>query len=209
MCGAAAEACQVADLVLVFCQGHKIRNPDAEITQICKRFNTSHRLILSGAPIQNKLTELWSLFDFVFPGKLGTLPVFEEQFALPISAGTYANASVFKVQAAKQCSVVLRDLLRPYLLRRLKTDVKLALPEKSEKVLFCHLTDEQRAAYEKYLESDFVSAVLAGRANAFAALTSVLKVCNHPHLLEWELGGDPYGKWQLSGKLRVLKQASD
>ena len=151
---------------------------------------------------------MWSLFDFVFPGKLGTLPVFEEQFAIPIAAGTYANASQFKIQAARQCSILLRDLLRPYLLRRLKADVKIDMPEKSEKVLFCHLTDEQRVVYEEYLEGDFVASVLAGRANAFAALTSVLKVCNHPHLLKWDLGGDRYGDWQASGKMRVLKQAS-
>jgi hypothetical protein len=119
---------------VVLDEGHKIRNPHAEITQVCKQFNTPHRLILSGAPIQNKLTELWSLFDFVFPGKLGTLPLFEEHFAIPIAMGTYANASEFKVQTAARCSMVLRDLLRPYLLRRMKADVKLAMPDKSEKV---------------------------------------------------------------------------
>ena len=85
---------------VVLDEGHKIKNPDAEITQICKRFSTCHRLILSGVPIQNKLTELWSLFDFVYPGKLGTLPTFEEQFSIPIAAGTYANASEFKLQTS-------------------------------------------------------------------------------------------------------------
>lgn len=104
------------------------------MTLICKRFNTCHRLILTGAPIQNKLTELWSLFDFVFPGKLGTLPTFQEQFSMPISAGAYVNCSAFKAQAAYQCSVVLRDLIRPYLMRRLKADVKLDLPSKTEQV---------------------------------------------------------------------------
>jgi len=56
-------------------------------------FQTSHRIILSGSPIQNKLTELWSLFDFVFPGKLGTLPVFQAQFEIPIQLGGYANGN--------------------------------------------------------------------------------------------------------------------
>ena len=119
---------------VVLDEGHKIRNPDAAITQVCKRFNTGHRLILTGSPIQNKLTELWSLFDFVFPGKLGTLPTFHEQFGLPIAAGTYANASRFKVQAAYQCSLVLRSLIRPHLLRRLKADVDIELPDKTEQV---------------------------------------------------------------------------
>ena len=170
---------------IVLDEGHKIRNPDAEVTLVAKRFNTGHRLILTGAPIQNKLAELWSLFDFVYPGKLGTLPMFEEQFALPISQGAYANASDFKVQAAYQCSLVLRDLIRPHLLRRTKADVQLNLPNKSEQVLFCQLTDEQREVYERFLQTDLVSKVLQGRANAFAALSSILKVCNHPHLLTW------------------------
>ena len=52
-------------------EGHKIRNPDAAVTLACKSFLTTHRVVMTGAPIQNKLQELWSLFDFVFPGKLG------------------------------------------------------------------------------------------------------------------------------------------
>jgi DNA excision repair protein ERCC-6 len=196
---------------VVLDEGHKIRNPDAEVTLICKRFNTGHRVILTGAPIQNKLTELWSLFDFVYPGRLGTLPTFEEQFALPIASGAYANASAFRVQSAYQCSVVLRDLIRPYLLRRTKADVQLGLPDRSEQVLFCQLSDEQRSAYEHFLRSDLVGRVLAGRANAFSALTALLKVCNHPHLLTWEEGSEEakdvqYGDWQLSGKMCVLRQ---
>merc|ERR1712219_15949 len=57
-------------------EGHKIRNPNIELTLVCKQLSTPHRIILTGAPIQNRLVEIWSLFDFVFPGKLGTLPVF-------------------------------------------------------------------------------------------------------------------------------------
>lgn len=61
------------------------------------KFHTPHRLILSGSPMQNNLKELWSLFDFVFPGKLGTLPVFMEQFSVPITMGGYSNASPVQV----------------------------------------------------------------------------------------------------------------
>ena len=85
--------------------------------------------------MQNNLRELWSLFDFVFPGKLGTLPVFMEQFSVPITIGGYANASQMQVETAYQCACVLRDSINPYLLRRLKTDVKLQLPNKNEQVI--------------------------------------------------------------------------
>jgi hypothetical protein len=54
-------------------KGHKIRNPDADITLTCKRFTTPRRILVTGTPMQNNLKELWSLFDFVFPGRLGTL----------------------------------------------------------------------------------------------------------------------------------------
>jgi DNA excision repair protein ERCC-6 len=72
-------------------EGHKIRNPDAQATLVVKQFRTSHRFILSGSPMQNNLKELWSLFDFVFPGKLGTLPIFLQQFAVPITQGKTAD----------------------------------------------------------------------------------------------------------------------
>ncbi|TRY58587.1 hypothetical protein DNTS_015879 [Danionella cerebrum] len=78
-------------------EGHKIRNPNAGVTTACKQFRTPHRFILSGSPMQNNLKELWSLFDFVFPGKLGTLPIFMEQFSVPITMGGYSNASPVQV----------------------------------------------------------------------------------------------------------------
>ncbi|KAF9347150.1 hypothetical protein BGX34_003347, partial [Mortierella sp. NVP85] len=131
---------------IVLDEGHKIRNPDADITLTCKQFRTPHRIILSGTPIQNNLNELWSLFDFVFPGRLGTLPVFQSQFAIPINLGGYANASNIQVQTAYKCACVLRDLINPYLLRRMKVDVASDMPKKSEQVLFCKLTPPQRAA---------------------------------------------------------------
>jgi hypothetical protein len=78
-------------------EGHKIRNPDADITLACKKINTHRRIILTGTPIQNSLKELWSLMDFVFPGKLGTLPVFQREFEVPIQMGGYASASPSQV----------------------------------------------------------------------------------------------------------------
>ena len=85
---------------VVLDEGQKIRNPDADITLACKRLRTHHRLLLSGTPIQNDLRELWSLFDFIFPGRLGTLPAFEAEFAEPIKRGGYSNASPMQVQLA-------------------------------------------------------------------------------------------------------------
>lgn len=65
----------------------------AQVTLSVKQLKTPYRLILSGSPLQNNLEELWSLFDFIYPGKLGALPLFQSQFAVPILHGGYANAS--------------------------------------------------------------------------------------------------------------------
>ncbi len=100
--------------------GHRISNPNAEITLVCKQGQTVHHIIMTSAPIQNKLTELWSLFDFVFPGKLGVFALFEAQFSILIAIGGYANAIPLQVSAAYKCVVVLWDLIMPYMLCHMK-----------------------------------------------------------------------------------------
>ncbi|NXN29647.1 ERCC6 protein, partial [Nycticryphes semicollaris] len=200
-------------------EGHKIRNPNAAVTLACKQFRTPHRLILSGSPMQNNLKELWSLFDFVFPGKLGTLPVFMEQFSVPITMGGYSNASPVQVKTAYKCACVLRDTINPYLLRRMKADVKmsLSLPDKNEQVLFCRLTDEQRQVYQDFINSKEVYEILNGDMQIFSGLVALRKICNHPDLFS---GGprilkgvpdaeveetDQFGYWKRSGKMIVVE----
>lgn len=170
---------------IVLDEAQKIRNPDADITLACKRIRTRHRLAMSGTPIQNDLRELWSLFDFVFPGRLGTLPTFEQEFAVPIKRGGYSNASPMQVQLAYRCAIMLRDLIEPYLLRRLKKDVKEVsrMPGKTEHVLFCRLSSRQRAMYEAYLLSDDVRSVIRGGTQLLAAVTMLRKIANHPDLV--------------------------
>ena len=173
-------------------EGHKIRNPDAQISILCKTILCTNRLILSGTPIQNNLTELWSLFDFVCPGRLGILPVFKEELANPINAGGYANASLFQAQTSYKCACVLRDLIKPYLLRRTKKQVfntgtgpqSASLPEKREEIVFCRITDYQKALYERFLQSDEVEAIVERRRNVLAGIDVLRKLCNHPDLLE-------------------------
>lgn len=165
----------------------KIRNPDAEVTIACKRLRTPHRLLLSGTPIQNDLRELWSLFDFVFPGRLGTLPVFMSEFADPIKRGGYSNATPMQVQLAYRCALVLRDLINPYLLRRQKKDIKEVsrMPGKTEQVLFCKLSTRQRQMYEAYLRSDDVKNIIRGNGSTqtFKPIIMLRKICNHPDLI--------------------------
>ncbi|EQC29088.1 hypothetical protein SDRG_13248 [Saprolegnia diclina VS20] len=192
-------------------EGHRIRNPDAEITLVCKQLRTVHRLILTGSPIQNRLKELWSLFDFVFPGKLGTFPTFEDEFVLPIRHGGYANATKMQILMAYKCALVLRDLIAPYMLRRLKKDVQIAtaLPTKMEQVIFCPLSPTQASIYRAYLASPEVRSVLARDVRPFRALTILRQICNHPSLMTDHIPdaveADTDDVIAQSGKLTVLQ----
>jgi DNA excision repair protein ERCC-6 len=151
---------------------HKIRSPDARVTLLCKQLLSVHRIILTGSPIQNNLAELWSLFDFCFPGKLGTLPVFEDEFAGPILLGGYTSASPVQVALAYKCALILRDLIGPYVLRRQKKDVAQHLPPKTEQVLFCNLTKEQHAIYQGYLDENArdIGQIVAGKLSLFRVI---------------------------------------
>ncbi|CAD5124474.1 DgyrCDS12756 [Dimorphilus gyrociliatus] len=205
---------------IVLDEGHKIRNPDAQITIICKQFKTPHRIILSGSPVQNNLKELWSLFDFIFPGKLGTLPDFMSTFNVPIAQGGYSTANEFEVEAAYRCACILRDTISPYMLRRMKSDVNrsIKLPQKNEQVLFCRLSPYQRDIYKEYLESKECQMIMKGEFMPFPGLITLRKICNHPDISTGGLNPQThpkeaeenptalsYGYYKRSGKMIVLQ----
>ncbi|KAL8668372.1 MAG: hypothetical protein Q9168_006997 [Polycauliona sp. 1 TL-2023] len=190
-------------------EGHKIRNPNTAITIYCKELRTANRVILSGTPMQNNLVELWSLFDFVFPMRLGTLVNFRSQFEIPIRQGGYANASNLQVQTAMRCAETLKDTISPYLLQRFKIDVASDLPKKTEQVLFCKLTRPQRQAYEGFLASDDLKSIMNGKRQVLFGIDILRKICNHPDLQDHRhlsvKAGYNYGVGTKSGKMQVVK----
>lgn len=189
-------------------EGHKIRNPNTAITIYCKELRTANRVILSGTPMQNNLIELWSLFDFVFPMRLGTLVNFRQAFEVPIKLGGYANATNLQILTATKCAETLKEAISPYLLQRLKVDVAADLPKKSEQVLFCKLTKPQREAYEIFLASDEMTAIYNRTRQSLYGIDILKKICNHPDLLDPRLRGKPGYRWgnpNKSGKMQVVK----
>ncbi|KAI2792244.1 DNA repair protein rhp26 [Penicillium oxalicum] len=188
-------------------EGHKIRNPDAGITFSCKELRTPHRIILSGTPMQNSLVDLWSLFDFVFPMRLGTLVTFKNQFEIPIRQGGYASATNLQVQTAAKCAATLKDAISPYLLQRYKADVTSDLPQKTEQVIFCKLTQEQRNVYKRFLGSDDMSSIIRGKRNSLFGIDILRKICNHPDLVNRQIRthDSDFGNSDRSGKMKVLK----
>ncbi|KAK4237286.1 hypothetical protein C8A03DRAFT_16163 [Achaetomium macrosporum] len=189
-------------------EGHKIRNPNTAITIYCKELRTPNRIILSGTPMQNNLTELWSLFDFIYPMRLGTLVAFRNQFEIPIRLGGYANATNLQIMTAQKCAETLKETISPYLLQRLKVDVAADLPKKSEQVLFCKLTKPQREAYELFLKSDDMTSILNRTRQSLYGIDILRKICNHPDLIDPRLKTKPGYQWgddSKSGKMAVVK----
>jgi SNF2 family DNA or RNA helicase len=187
---------------VVLDEAHIIRNPDIQVTLTCKQLSTPHRLALTGAPIQNRLRELWSLFDFIVPKRLGTLPTFDKLFAEPIRIGGMMGSNTVQVFQAFEAAKTLRATIIPFILQRQKKDLLAshALPEKTERVLFCKLTHYQREQYLKYLKTDQVNDLFYSRSSSSSAATTragqlntgkvwraistLRKICNHPDLLD-------------------------
>ncbi|HTJ84013.1 MAG TPA: SNF2-related protein [Polyangiaceae bacterium] len=120
-------------------EAQHIKNPLSATAAAAKRLHSRRRLALTGTPIENRLSEIWSIFDFVSPGLLGPLDRFEQKFARPIENGDY--------KAAQR----LRATIHPFILRRTKMEVAKDLPEKIETDQVCDLTGDQRTVYQEVL----------------------------------------------------------
>ncbi len=162
---------------LVLDEGHKIKNKDSEITIIMKCIRAENKFILTGTPIQNNLGELWSLFDFINPGLLGTYLSFNEEFEKKIKNKKNDNISY-------KYSVMLRSIIEPYILRRLKSEIPHKLPGKVDKVVFVGLSEKQNELYIKALESEKIRNAIMKRKNILIAIDYLRKICNHPFLLK-------------------------
>ncbi|KAI5298504.1 ribosome biogenesis protein tsr3 [Ascosphaera pollenicola] len=170
-------------------EGHLIKNPKAKITLAVKRLVSNHRLILSGTPIQNNVLELWSLFDFLMPGFLGTEKVFLDRFARPIAASRFSKNSKDQEAGALAIEALHKQVL-PFLLRRLKEEVLNDLPPKILQNYYCDLSDLQRKLFEDFtkkeqkdLQSKVSSADTAAKQHIFQALQYMRRLCNSPALV--------------------------
>ena len=171
-------------------EGHLIKNPKAKITTSVKKIMSNHRLILSGTPIQNNVLELWSLFDFLMPGFLGTEKVFLDRFAKPIAASRNAKSSSKEQEAGALAIEALHKQVLPFLLRRLKEEVLNDLPPKILQNYYCDLSDLQRQLFDdffrstrKAVESHAGSSDKESKQHIFAALQYMRKLCNSPAMV--------------------------
>ncbi|QTD53296.1 DEAD/DEAH box helicase [Sulfidibacter corallicola] len=178
-------------------EAQNIKNPSAQQTQAILKTDSDRRIALTGTPVENKLSELWSIMEFLNPGYLGSLKNFQSRFAVPIER-----------QGDRKKAQLLRRLTQPFILRRLKTDKNIIqdLPEKNEMKVYCSLTDEQAAMYQGYVQQQLNQIENAeGIHRNQLVLTTLMKlkqICNHPsHFL-----GDGSEVDERSGKLMRLTE---
>ncbi|KAJ1024814.1 hypothetical protein NDA16_002854 [Ustilago loliicola] len=131
-------------------EGHVIRSAKTKTTKAVKMIRANHRLLLSGTPIQNNVLELWSLFDFLMPGFLGTERSFHERFGKPIIASRDGKLSAKEQEAAALALEALHKQVLPFLLRRLKEDVLDDLPPKIIQDIECDLGEIQKQLYDDF-----------------------------------------------------------
>jgi SNF2 family DNA or RNA helicase len=160
---------------IVLDEAQNIKNPKAALTKAILKFPASHRLALTGTPIENRLLDLWSIFNFLNPGYLGNQTQFRRNFELPIQKNN-----------TPQSSTTLKKLVEPFILRRVKTDQSIIkdLPDKVEQKLFCNLTKEQASLYEAVVhdvEKQLQEVEgIQRKGLILATLTKLKQVCNHP-----------------------------
>ncbi|KAL7574811.1 hypothetical protein ACA910_010655 [Epithemia clementina (nom. ined.)] len=172
-------------------EAHNIKNPATAVTKSCHAISQhpeTRRLMLSGTPILNDLTELWCLFDFATRGAvLGPMKQFKQSFAIPIELARDSAAGDTAIRIGEQKTRKLQELLKPYFLQRLKADyLKDKLPPKVELVVWTHLSTRQREMYDDFLQKDNnVYSILRGeKISPLVALAELKKLCSHPLLVE-------------------------
>ena len=164
-------------------ESQNIKNALSQTAQAVKKLNATHKLALSGTPIENKLEELWSVFDFLMPGFLMSISEFNYRYVNPIME-----------RGDKTVEKRLKLQIYPFILRRMKRDVAKDLPDKVENIAYCELTDEQKDFYLQVLDSTkeelFKSIEENGleksRLSIFSALLRLRQICCHPRLYDKE-----------------------
>lgn len=188
---------QVHWSTIILDEAQNIKNPTAQQTKAVRQLPTDFRLALTGTPVENRLSELWSIMHFLNPGFLGSQKGFRAEFALPIER--------YHDQTATQH---LRHLVGPFILRRVKTDPTIIqdLPDKLEMKVYCNLTQEQATLYEAVVQDSIrqieASEGIQRRGLVLSTLLKLKQICNHPV----QFVGDRSELAGRSGKLARLTE---
>jgi SNF2 family DNA or RNA helicase/uncharacterized Zn finger protein len=181
--------------LLVVDEAQNIKNPNTEQTKALKSIPATHKIAMSGTPVENRLSEYWSIFDFANKNYLGSVKKFNEHFAAPIEKEHDKN------QLEK-----FKNITRPFILRRIKSDKTIIkdLPEKIENDRYCTLTTEQAALYQKIVDTSLKkidkNEGITRKGLVLKLINELKQICNHPS----QFSGIQKATIEQSGKMQML-----
>ncbi|XP_050216633.1 ISWI chromatin-remodeling complex ATPase CHR11 [Mercurialis annua] len=166
---------------IIIDEAHRIKNENSLLSKTMRLYNTNYRLLITGTPLQNNLHELWSLLNFLLPEIFSSAETFDEWFQI---SGENDQQEVVQQ---------LHKVLRPFLLRRLKSDVEKGLPPKKETILKVGMSQLQKQYYKALLQKDLEVVNAGGERKRLLNIAMQLrKCCNHPYLFQGAEPGPPY-----------------
>ncbi|KAG8499622.1 hypothetical protein CXB51_006235 [Gossypium anomalum] len=166
---------------IIIDEAHRIKNENSLLSKTMRLYNTNYRLLITGTPLQNNLHELWSLLNFLLPEIFSSAETFDEWFQI---SGENDQQEVVQQ---------LHKVLRPFLLRRLKSDVEKGLPPKKETILKVGMSQMQKQYYRALLQKDLEVVNAGGERKRLLNIAMQLrKCCNHPYLFQGAEPGPPY-----------------
>ncbi len=183
--------------LLVIDEAQNIKNPNTEQTKAIKTIAAKHKIAMSGTPVENRLLEYWSIFDFIIKSYLGTPKQFKSSFATPIEKAR-----------DKTCLERFMKITSPFMLRRLKSDKSIIqdLPDKIENNRYCSLTSEQTALYQKVVDTTMEkiekSEGIERKGLIFKLINALKQICNHPS----QFGKKKRASIEQSGKMQMLEE---
>lgn len=171
---------------IIIDEAHRIKNENSILSKVVRMLRTNYRLLITGTPLQNNLHELWALLNFLLPEVFSSAEKFDEWFQI---SSTGEGGKEGEAEVVQQ----LHKVLRPFLLRRLKSDVEKSLPPKKETILKIGMSDMQKKYYAALLQKD-MDAVTGGadRSRLLNIVMQLRKCCNHPYLFQGAEPGPPY-----------------
>jgi SNF2 family DNA or RNA helicase len=165
---------------IIIDEAHRIKNENSVLSQCVRVFDSQYRLLLTGTPLQNNLHELWALLNFLLPEVFDNADDFDSWFNLK------------EGQAETEIITQLHKVLKPFMLRRLKSDVETAIPPKKEIYVECGMSKMQKEWYRSILTKD-INALKGGEKMRLLNIVMQLrKCCNHPYLFDGAEPGPPY-----------------
>lgn len=177
--------------IVIADEGHRLKTAKNKSAHAIKSLNTSRRVILSGTPIQNDLSEFFMMVDFVNPDLLGTFKTFTKEFEVPIVKSRQPEASKNEIEKGEARNGELASLTGKFILRRSADILSKYLPSKTEYVLLCRPTPAQISVYQCVLACSAFQAALGNPEASLQLITVLKKVCNSPFLLNNQAPADP------------------